>query len=692
MSTLTLQTFLGHGNVQQLQDFATVLLSRIEKEYSNTAEEINNVKSVFIDVYQAIKPGMKKMGRDYSGSVDPKITRGEDYFKSYSETDEEDFTLSPASIDVLSNAILQIRDHNWLDSEDENIKMLSEIMVLNITVTLMLEISKCFITSTLTSLNNINYYDCVLSKKHRILLYFIQTLPQNAISFLSEVKKVKLLSPSNGVVNIPSWVPDILRDTYSATFKYIKLTYSMIDKYIEEFFLSPTAFLMERQQNSKSLFVKFWNSTFQLPYYYSKYEIEKKRKNLLNLQKANISKLGYLLKNSPKYDLSNDLISTDFSNINGFLTSFIKMNVLTEKSAQFPSNDRDLNIDNLYFAFDTALPELKHRLSKIENDNSMPSYFTRNWPLIIPGCLFVGSYVPSTVRNIRLLIVDPQVRNELYLYVKELIRYGIDTTVSFWRHWVLNPITNILKTIRHDNNSEIALMSQQSLASDLESLERMAIDYIIDSHLNDGTADIEQIKMAIKSGDMTLIMNNYEKDLKNPIKSIVAGDMIRNILIQIQKTKVDGSLALNGVDQILKSQELVFGFVAASPSLFILWTLKNSFMGWYNGESRSSYKNIQTREIKTRVNTSLGQIEKLVDYMVSKKRDKNISDEVDYYKNGLVFIEVRNLKSLSKRLLPLYIYNQFKEDVEELVDANLDVEYKLLTVQRIWNVYGGYLR
>lgn len=38
------------------------------------------------------------------------------------------------------------------------------------------------------------------------------------------------------------------------------------------------------------------------------------------------------------------------------------------------------------------------------------------------------------------------------------------------------------------------------------------------------------------------------------------GDLIRALLIQVQKTKVDVELAVSGIDALLKSQELVFGY------------------------------------------------------------------------------------------------------------------------------------
>ena len=44
----------------------------------------------------------------------------------------------------------------------------------------------------------------------------------------------------------------------------------------------------------------------------------------------------------------------------------------------------------------------------------------------------------------------------------------------------------------------------------------------------------------------------------------IRGDLIRALLIQVQKTKVDVELAVSGIDALLKSQELVFGYYFAS--------------------------------------------------------------------------------------------------------------------------------
>lgn len=42
----------------------------------------------------------------------------------------------------------------------------------------------------------------------------------------------------------------------------------------------------------------------------------------------------------------------------------------------------------------------------------------------------------------------------------------------------------------------------------------------------------------IRLGDMTPIMKIYEEDIRTPLKSAVAGTLLRNVFIQVQKTKV----------------------------------------------------------------------------------------------------------------------------------------------------------
>jgi nuclear-control-of-ATPase protein 2 len=71
--------------------------------------------------------------------------------------------------------------------------------------------------------------------------------------------------------------------------------------------------------------------------------------------------------------------------------------------------------------------------------------------------------------------------------------------------------------------------------------------------------DATLITNAVKEGDLTPVLRAYERDLRSPFKGTVRGDLVRALLIQIQKTKVDVEVAISGINALLKSQELVFG-------------------------------------------------------------------------------------------------------------------------------------
>lgn len=685
MSVLTLQTFLGNHDLQALQDYSAQLLSGIGgyEVLSSNNEELTKLNNLFVDVYQILKPSIEHF-RLNNQILENNSAISDNKDSNHVLSSIEKFKLDDNDIKLFLNAINEIESNNWLTSADANVSGLAKIILLYISISILSNTCNDLIDSTLTTLNDINYYDCILSKKYSVVLYFIQNLPLNIYDFLRNLN-LKLTNTSastnsNIIINVPTWVPDFFENTYTTLVECIELTYRLVNKSIEGFITSPTTFLLEKKNTSTSYFKTFWNSTFNIPYYYSKFEIESKRKNLVRLQKKNVTKLGYLLSHMTNYEIKDNEIAIDISIIRQISDLL--------NSDNYESSSEKFEVKSLYDLIHDGIPHFLSKNRQIEIKNSRPSYFTRNWPIIIPSTLFVISYVPSTFRNINLLLADSQVRYEFYEYLASIFNYAIDTVGAFYKNWIIGPINNILNTIRHDDNSKIAIMTQKSLESDLDSLERMIIAYATDSN-ESSTIDISKLQESIKLGDMTLIMNDYEKDLKTPIKSILIGDMLRNIMIQIQKTKVDGSLALNGVDKILKSQELVFGFVAASPSLLILYMIKNSFMSWYNGDSNNYNREVASIELKGRICKSLGIIERLIDFIIIGER-KGIKGNDDYYKTGLLFIEVKNLKRLAKVVLPPYIYKNFINDLDEILDQNLDTEYKLLAIQRIWNVYGRY--
>ena len=211
---------------------------------------------------------------------------------------------------------------------------------------------------------------------------------------------------------------------------------------------------------------------------------------------------------------------------------------------------------------DVHMPNHVIGSKKLAQEYGKPSRLIRYW--LPAGLLFLSS---ST-----LLRIAVNRKAEILTWVRDV---GT-TTMDFWYNWVVEPVKKVIGTIRHDKDSEIAIMSKESLQGDRASLERMVVDFAVDNpNTTTGTplteADIAIIRAKVREGDLTPVLRAYERDLRKPFMGTVRGDLVRALLIQIQKTKVDVEVAIGGIDALLKSQELVFGYGYLSGPFTIVY-------------------------------------------------------------------------------------------------------------------------
>ncbi len=197
------------------------------------------------------------------------------------------------------------------------------------------------------------------------------------------------------------------------------------------------------------------------------------------------------------------------------------------------------------------VPQHTTASSNLAKEYGRPSRLIRYW---LPATVLLLS--SST-----LLRIFINRKAEIVTWVREL---GA-TIIDFWENWVLEPVKKVIGTIRHDKESEVAIMSKGSLEGDRASLERMVVDFAIDNPDSNGGRPLTEMQIAevrakVKEGDLTPVLRAYEKDLRKPFMGTVRGDLVRALLIQVQKTKVDVEVAVGGIDALLKSQELVFGY------------------------------------------------------------------------------------------------------------------------------------
>ncbi|KAI5778932.1 ATP synthase regulation protein NCA2-domain-containing protein [Geopyxis carbonaria] len=274
--------------------------------------------------------------------------------------------------------------------------------------------------------------------------------------------------------------------------------------------------------------------------------------------------------------------------------------------------------------------------------NGRPGVFTRYW-------LPATALLLSSTTIVRIVVNS---RQGIETWIKELR----ETTIDFWLNWVVEPLHKIVGIIRHKEDSEVALMSRKSLTADMDSLQRMVVDFAIDNptSISNSTSlsptEIDLVRNNVREGDLTPVLKAYEHDLRSPFKGAVRGELIRALLIQIQKTKVDVEVAISGIDRLLKSQELVFGFVGVTPGVLIsLFTVR-----WIASLfRRSKDTHVVTTEQMTR---RLRNVDKILTGSTGMRGENGGC--LDYKEHGLLLCEVHILRQDAKKVLKRNMYSR----------------------------------
>ena len=136
--------------------------------------------------------------------------------------------------------------------------------------------------------------------------------------------------------------------------------------------------------------------------------------------------------------------------------------------------------------------------TELATEYGRPSRLIRYW---LPGlalCLSSGT----------LLRVLFNRKAEIRTWIRDL---GT-TSIDFWNNWIVDPTKKVIGTIRHDKDSEIAIMSRESLKGDRDSLERMVVDFARDNSTGHPLTDseISGLRAKVREGDLTPVLRAYE--------------------------------------------------------------------------------------------------------------------------------------------------------------------------------------
>ncbi|KAM0342829.1 hypothetical protein ACHAPU_009193 [Fusarium lateritium] len=322
---------------------------------------------------------------------------------------------------------------------------------------------------------------------------------------------------------------------------------------------------------------------------------------------------------------------------------------------------------------DKSLPEHLAAMQTLAKENGRPNRIIRYWLFATVGLL-------SSTTVLRFLV------NRKADIMQWFMDFGV-TVRDFWFNWVVEPTSKIISTIRHDKTSEIAIMSRDSLKADRESLERMVVDFALDKpHYateNGSTlteTQIVDIRHKVAEGDVTPVLRAFEKDLRSPFTGTIRGDLVRSLLIQVQKTKVDLEIAMTGIDSLLKSQELVFGFVGLTPGVLVSYSIIQYLRHTFGG--RSGLRQSRKAGKAVRVLRNL-------DRILSEARPTE-TNLLSYKDHGLLLSEVHILRDLVDRLMPREVGREFLEDLDDLSNMK-GIQLQTRALERIRWAYARWL-
>ncbi|XP_006575615.1 protein DGS1, mitochondrial isoform X2 [Glycine max] len=187
-----------------------------------------------------------------------------------------------------------------------------------------------------------------------------------------------------------------------------------------------------------------------------------------------------------------------------------------------------------------------------------------------------------------------------------------NSTYSFFRNHVEEPIFSIRDELfdtfkkRHQG-----IMDVEEVQLTSNSLHRMLLAF---------SEQTKGQKFPVNASDqemMEIVMDRYEKELMHPIQNLLNGELVRAILIQVQKLKLDTETAMLELNQILRANEINFAVLTALPAFFLSLLLMMLVRGWFKqdtkAEGRGRVARIQRRLLVIEVKKRIMQYQNYVD-------------------------------------------------------------------------------
>jgi len=279
---------------------------------------------------------------------------------------------------------------------------------------------------------------------------------------------------------------------------------------------------------------------------------------------------------------------------------------------------------------------------------------------------------------------------------------------SAWSTHVISPLENLQGELFNTFRRRPSIVSMDEYEADRDSLSRMLSEFKRDAsrkgkvpkiskmHATDGPTETTTATTddSLLEG-MEVMMHCYENELKRPIKNLVAGDLMRSLLIQVQKMKVDTESAMLEIDQILKANELSISLVAAIPA-FILGGASLYAIGKTLTPSPPD-----PRREAVAARLAMIDVERALEALVPPQGQTAHTPSQEqvgefWFRLAVAYDETESLYQRHKGILRLAAsseeWNQLRGDILSLALPQSEPEVKLRSAARMLRVYSIYQR
>lgn len=148
-----------------------------------------------------------------------------------------------------------------------------------------------------------------------------------------------------------------------------------------------------------------------------------------------------------------------------------------------------------------------------------PGYVSRNW-------------IYLTIAATSLLVYRQ------YSYklpdLETVINAATDFGRNFYHKYIEDALLKFYYTINSTQDPTIANIKASSLAASENSLGHMVVDFNMDNVLL-SKSELDELYESARHGDLSSVLPYYEKSIRHPINNALFGDLVRLLLIQVQK-------------------------------------------------------------------------------------------------------------------------------------------------------------